>query len=170
MNGTTAALSRVQSDLIDRVLNYPVPSDVIDKYMDKYGVTENVAKEHERELKRYFAMSLANPEAAYGMFGPIDELWHTWILFTREYFQFSEAVVGHYLHHQPTTRAEKQAIRSGDAPNAYGRFLNDYPLYFGEEPSPDLWPRVQEAMEGGACSCSNCLGGCSHNSGDGAGH
>jgi hypothetical protein len=159
----TEMLVSPKTPIIGRVTEYPIPNEVIEKYIDKYGLTETVAREHERELKRYLAMCLADPEAAYGMFGPVDELWHTWILFTREWCEFSQEVAGRYIHHQPTTRAEKERVRSGDTPSAYCRFLAAYPLYFGEKAPAHLWPRQQEAVAGADCSCNNCQGGCSHN-------
>jgi len=151
------------SEVINRVLAYPVPNDVIEKYADKYALTEVVAHEHERELKRYLAMCLAQPDAEYGMFGPIDEFWHTWVLFTREWWEFSQSVAGHYIHHRPTTRKEKELVLSGVIPSGYARFLADYAAFFGEEPPAELWPRALEAMAGADCTCSTCTGGCSHN-------
>lgn len=42
----------------------------------------------------------------------IDDMWHTFILFTHDYTAFSQQFFGDYLHHQPSTDAEKAAIRS----------------------------------------------------------
>lgn len=153
---TQVAVS-ARAEIVRKVLDYSIPDTIIEKYVDKYGVTEEVARAHERELKRYLAMCLADPEAAYGMFGPIDEFWHTWILFTREWCEFGNAVAGRYIHHQPTTRQERQATSSRE-PNGYRRFLTDYPAYFGEEPRAELWP-VPRA-DHGCGSCSGCSGGC----------
>jgi hypothetical protein len=153
-----------RASVIQKVMEYPTPEQVVEKYIDKYGTTETVAREHERELKRYLAMCLADPEAAYGMFGPVDEFWHTWILFTREWSDFSREVAGRYIHHRPTTRTEKQLVRSGETPSAYGRFLADYPSYFGEEAPAHLWPRQRGAVAGANCSCSNCINSCGSNS------
>ncbi|WP_405630534.1 hypothetical protein [Pseudoalteromonas sp. Ld20] len=33
----------------------------------------------------------------------IDEMWHTFILYTKEYFYFCDKFFGHYMHHSPTT-------------------------------------------------------------------
>jgi hypothetical protein len=42
----------------------------------------------------------------------IDEMWHTFVLFTRDYHEFSLKYFGKYIHHQPTTSGEKQEERS----------------------------------------------------------
>ncbi len=60
----------LRAGIVRKVLEYRIPDKVIEKYADKHGLAEPVARAHERELKRY------------GMFGPVDELRHAWILFT----------------------------------------------------------------------------------------
>jgi hypothetical protein len=35
----------------------------------------------------------------------IDEMWHTFILFTKDYFNFCEQYFGYYLHHYPTPKS-----------------------------------------------------------------
>jgi hypothetical protein len=36
----------------------------------------------------------------------VDEMWHTFVLFTLEYTEFCQRHFGRYLHHVPTTHAE----------------------------------------------------------------
>jgi len=36
----------------------------------------------------------------------IDEMWHTFILFTPQYIDFCDKYFGRYLHHRPTPRSE----------------------------------------------------------------
>ncbi len=38
----------------------------------------------------------------------LDEMWHTFILFTRDYAQFCHRYLGGYIHHAPTTYSEKK--------------------------------------------------------------
>ncbi len=44
----------------------------------------------------------------------VDEVWHTHILFTREYAEFSQSIFGFFLHHQPST----DGIPDADVANA----------------------------------------------------
>ncbi len=39
----------------------------------------------------------------------VDEMWHTFILFTQEYFDFCDAFLGRYIHHAPTPRSQYDA-------------------------------------------------------------
>lgn len=42
----------------------------------------------------------------------IDEMWHTFILYTVDYFKFCKEYFGRYLHHAPTTKEGKEQYRS----------------------------------------------------------
>lgn len=51
----------------------------------------------------------------------LDEMWHTFILFTNDYTHFCKKNFGFYIHHQPTTHEESNAS-IGEAqsnPNEY---------------------------------------------------
>ena len=52
---------------------------VMGRYAEKTRLPPDVLKEHEREIKRFLALSAINP-GKYGMRGPLDELWHTFII------------------------------------------------------------------------------------------
>jgi hypothetical protein len=39
----------------------------------------------------------------------IDMMWHTFLLFTRDYARFCRTYFGFFVHHQPRTRVEKDA-------------------------------------------------------------
>lgn len=41
----------------------------------------------------------------------LDEMWHTFILFTKEYHAFCDKNFGFYMHHAPTTKKEKDELK-----------------------------------------------------------
>ncbi|MDF2962540.1 MAG: hypothetical protein K0S39_4275 [Paenibacillus sp.] len=52
------------------------------------------------ELKRYFLMTAVLKDVP--MFSQaVDDLWHEMLMFTREYYQFGEALIGAPIHHGP---------------------------------------------------------------------
>ncbi|HEX9680976.1 MAG TPA: hypothetical protein VGA32_05950, partial [Anaerolineales bacterium] len=56
-----------------------------------------------REFKRYLAL-VGLGHRGLAMASPkIDEVWHAFILFTREYADFCQAVFGEFIHHVPRT-------------------------------------------------------------------
>ena len=131
-------------------------SDVMQRYQDNTRLPDDVLKEHECEIKRFLAMSSANP-GAYGMRGPLDELWHTFIIFTSSYARFCRALGGEFIHHlpEPPSDTVTKTVTKGDASKgSYLAFLKDYERLLGEEPPAHLWPKPGGGVEDP--SCDNC--------------
>ncbi len=93
--------------------------DVIDRFIKIYGVTEEQAQQIFTDVKLWLWM--ACKVRAEGIDKPlvidtalvvIDEMWHNFMLFTRDYTQFCERYFGTYMHHSPNTKpkiAEEKA-------------------------------------------------------------
>jgi hypothetical protein len=64
----------------------------------------------------------------------IDEIWHTFILFTKEYQEFCNMLVGEYIHHEPNVQADAiDQSTTRNYPLAGTRnFDEDYEKYFGK--------------------------------------
>lgn len=86
---------------IEKVMDYPIPQ-VIARYRKDYKISEEDAKNHERELKRFFILAAKYPEENFEMFSAdVDNLWHTFLLFTKEYQKFCDEMFGTFIHHNP---------------------------------------------------------------------
>jgi hypothetical protein len=156
---------------IERALTFPMGA-VIQRYAEEHDLPIDIAAEHAFELKRYLALCAAHPNEGFGMRGPIDEVWHTFILFTQDYAEFCNQVAGRFLHHEPAKKApsgsennhqEGPSIRDG-----YLKFLEEYERTFGDVPPRHLWPRPMKfeavGTEFDGCGCGTCFcsaGGCS---------
>jgi hypothetical protein len=149
-----------QAETIARAMAFPM-DPIVARYMEEQRLPADVAREHERELKRYLTLCALDADGAYGMNGPVDELWHTFITFTRDYARFCDEVAGRFIHHVPTTPG---AGHDADGGASYQRTLDAYAATFGEEAPPEVWPRLGSADHAGsACgtagpagsSCSN---------------
>lgn len=66
----------------------------------------------------------------------IDEFWHNHILYTKNYFNDSLAIFGHYLHHDPASPEDEPEILV----NAYLRTKEYYLAEFGQ-PLETFHPR-----------------------------
>ena len=147
--------------IINRAMDFPM-NDILRHYALDNELDWETAKEHEREIKRYLALCAINPKVSYGMKGQIDELWHTFIMFTREYQKFCKEVAGGFIHHVPNVPDEfGNKVKSGA--DSYIKFLTDYEISFGEEAPKHLWPRLPQkhtiaADCGGDISCAGCSG------------
>jgi hypothetical protein len=73
----------------------------------------------------------------------VDELWHEFILHTREYGRFCETVLGRFVHHVPAVQPD---------PVTYTRTLKRINEKYGP-PDRRFWPRES--------SCSSCGSDCS---------
>ena len=128
-----------QTEIVERAMAFPLDK-IVGRYAKEQGVPLDVAKEHERELRRYLALCAVNPGVPYGMYGAVDDLWHTFVLFTRDYSEFCEQVAGRFIHHVPTIEGT-----SGSSSDGYRRMLSDYAELFGEEPLPRSGRAVDSA-------------------------
>lgn len=158
---------------IAKAMAFPM-DDILRRYALDFEIDFQTAKEHEREIKRFLVLCALNRSANYGMNGPIDDLWHTFLLFTREYQQFCHEIAGHFIHHIPNVPDQngKKKKTGGDD---YVRFLNDYEQVFGEKAAAHVWPRLPQKelviLDCGEISCAGCHGctGCQQGFTDSAG-
>ena len=82
----------------------------------------------EKEFKRFMALVIIG-YSPLAMFGKVvDEFWHQFVLFTREYKTFCAKVVGYFVHHQPDTPVSRVPEGSGKV------FVEAYRKHFGELP------------------------------------
>lgn len=146
-------------EVIRLAMDYDM-SDVMTRYAEQTHLPPEVLKEHEREIKRYLAMCAVSP-GGYGMRGPLDELWHTFILFTASYRRFCNTLGGGFLDHLPVSpnlvkRAAPGEPPAEDSHKSYLTFLKDYEETFGEKPPAHLWPRPAAGVIGQDANCTIC--------------
>ncbi|AXY74279.1 hypothetical protein D3H65_09960 [Paraflavitalea soli] len=92
--------------------------DVLSRFTDLMEVTNEEAADIFTETKK-FLFICRQP----GVFIPdelliVDEMWHNFILFTKEYQDFCSFYFGGYLHHTPATKAAKTQYRAELAADA----------------------------------------------------
>lgn len=105
---------------------------VIERVEQKGEVAPHLIDEAAREFKKYVAL-VALGHTDIGMSSPeVDEIWHNFILFTREYGEFCDEVCGRFIHHRPVTSRSPGLSDSSAADFAYA-----YTKLFGELPA--IW-------------------------------
>ena len=110
------------------------------------------AREAILEFKRYMAL-VGLGYRGLGMVSPeVDEVWHAFILFTKDYAAFCQAAFGEFIHHVPRT--------SRDVLPGVGaeRFLQAYREVFGA--LPEVWrERIGEGRadkDPSGCGAEDC--------------
>jgi len=127
-----------ETSAMEAVKDFPFGT-IIGRYRCDHNIDEVVAERYLRELKR-FLMLAATSDRAYPMFGSddgIDGVWHTFLLFTRQYADYCERL-GQFVHHQPTVEGADPDPSYWDD---YQDFLDRYVGVFDEAAPVDLWPR-----------------------------
>ena len=87
------------------------------KFMASWDVTQREATDLFTETKRLLWVIAVTKERGYRFeIDPpltiLDEMWHTFVLFTREYAAYCERVFGYFIHHSPTTARDDEATRA----------------------------------------------------------
>jgi hypothetical protein len=90
------------------------------------------------EAKKYLILSFADSDVSWNMYSRrVDEAWHQFVLFTREYVEFCHRFFGQYLHHHPSN-APAAPDGPEPKPSTFGGFRARYEAFFGE-PLPEIW-------------------------------
>jgi hypothetical protein len=119
-------------------------------------------------MKKFLALCAIEKDGTYSMRGPIDEYWHTFLVFTELYSQFCDSIASRFIHHIPNSEdpvTPKYSLSKGKDEKheniaklrrGYTKFLNDYEQIFSQIPPVHLWPRTSEDYEefaGAGCVC-----------------
>ena len=140
----------MEASTLTTAMDYPL-GPVLKKYTKESGLSPSACKEHEFELKRYLYLCATHPKECLGMSGPIDNLWHLFITFTRDYHDFCRRVAGRYIHHSPNVDKDH------DHSDRYEKTLELYVHEFGSPPPRHLWPSPRPIDdESNAANCGDC--------------
>ena len=134
---------RNSSLLIQRAHDVQIPR-VLDRYRREKDVSADDAERHWAELLRYLVLRMLNPDARYPLAsGPVDDLWHNFLLLTQEYAGFCEYVGGIFIHHHPGP-SNPTPTEVEEAQRDFDTFLKEYKETYDESPPQRLWPRIGE--------------------------
>ncbi len=71
----------------------------------------------------------------------VDQAWHLHLLYTRSYWnRFCKEALGKPLHHGPTKGGGEEREKFNEW---YGKTLESYRRFFGEDPPADIWPEAK---------------------------
>jgi hypothetical protein len=91
-----------------------------------------------REVKRYLVLCDLDQNHAWNMYSlRVDEAWHQFILFTRQYMEFCQRYFGRYVPHNPSNAPMVETSRPIQQ-TSFKEFKTRYEELFGES-LPDIW-------------------------------
>jgi hypothetical protein len=116
--------------LVRRLEQYDM-SFVFERLTSRGHCTSSEVPVLEREFKRFVAL-VGFGIRPLAMIGPVvDEVWHQFILFTRQYREFCHATVGFFIGHQPDTASAPIPVTAGE------NFRCGFKQFFGN--LPKIW-------------------------------
>jgi len=111
-------INEMKRPSLEDVLSYE-NSDVVYRFQKTYGIAESESHDLFEQVKKW--LWLANERRFDGVkeglsidhpIVVIDEMWHNFVLFTKEYSAFCSELFGYYIHHGPATKAEEDEHKS----------------------------------------------------------
>src|SRR5690606_8363435 len=90
-------------EITSGIMNFSMPH-IIKRCQKDFNYTDEDMVILEHELKRYFILCALkkDTETMVNMYSvDVDNLWHSFILFTKEYDHFCNSCVGYFIHHMP---------------------------------------------------------------------
>lgn len=123
---------------INEALNFAAPPLLIRRFSQDHTISETEALERFEETKKFLVVAASNPAKAYSPSKKVDEMWHSFLLNTKDYLTFCDRV-GSFMHHVPSDEPR---------PTNYSRTRRDMRRFFGELNSK-YWSK-QDA------DCSSC--------------
>jgi hypothetical protein len=131
----------VQDQLYRTISEYPLDF-VEQRLIKKGGFDEATAKAAVEELKKFLYICTVEEDKPIAMISStVDEAWHTFILFTKEYENFCRNIAGRFLHHQPIISDDDMR----DVKIGVQNFIKSYQKYFGEIST--IWKEHSDDVE-----------------------
>jgi len=100
----------------------------------RLGIASSTAQAQELflEVKRYLALAALRAEGEVPMFSTrVDQVWHEFVLFTREYALFCMCHVGRFMHHAPLEAAGADGAEAARPVWTFDEFRQAYEACFG---------------------------------------
>lgn len=119
------------------IIAYAMP-DIIKRCQKDFGYSDQDMIILEKELKRFLILAIEG-DGRIGMYSKhVDNLWHTFILFTKEYEQFCNSFAGKFIHHAPLTDEDKKFRDPVQVHQEFESFIKLYEKTFHEN-AHDIW-------------------------------
>lgn len=153
------SLAKVQTNniLSWEVVNTYHYEDIVQKLMQENSLDRPQALVLFDDTKKF--LFLCNKYVGLSPTKALDDGWHTFVLFTREYADFCQRYLGKFIHHVPTVRYEGSKAHTPTVSHA--ELMDLAILEFGDNLSAN-WkaPANAKCCSGGNCSnngtCSHC--------------
>lgn len=123
------------------VLTWPFPPAMLDRLSQEHGWTVDLTERALTEYRRFVVLALTSPTPVTPS-RTVDEVWHTHLTFTRDYWEGLTPRLPRPLHHDPGSGDPGDPQRYAAQ---YAATLALYERTFGKTAPADLWPAASHA-------------------------
>jgi len=95
---------------LERMLSY-TNENIISRFLDMFDMSEDEAKDLFTETRKFLFICQLKDVFIPDDLLIIDEMWHNFVLFTKDYQAFCDTHFGKYFHHLPASKKEKEEQR-----------------------------------------------------------
>jgi hypothetical protein len=127
------------------MLTFQPPALLIKKFCQEHGIPKSEAEQCFEETKKFLTLCATNQGINYSPSKVVDEMWHQFILHTRDYFEFCNHLGG-FIHHQPAAKRQ---------PRSYEKTRRDLRKLFG-----GLNEKYWGDKKTSSVDCSDCSSTC----------
>ncbi len=139
------------NETMARAMSFDMKS-ILERYKKDHKVQDELITLHHQELMRYLVMCSLSPKEGIEMMSKeVDPLWHTFILFTKDYARFCKQVAGRFIHHAPNVNKQENNIKEKAE-----KFISVYSTLFQEAPDLKVWNLLCKLS--GQSDCMDCMG------------
>lgn len=132
---------------LDDILKYEHP-DLIDRLIRELDITKLDAVDLFQDVKRFLYLC-AEHEPPHCPPPRIDDAWHEFLLYTREYAVFCRQYFGKFIHHMPISKNAPHRDKCG------GKRTVAIAKKIFREPLSENWSRAKYSED----PCDGCSGG-----------
>lgn len=113
------------SQVLDQLKSFA--NESLKEYLIHKGVFKNEEEFDElyTEFLKFAYVTKVSNEPVAMMSAEVDEIWHQFILYTRDYLKFCNDYLGEFLHHIPSIQTSDIPVESEEA------FKSTYESHFG---------------------------------------
>lgn len=133
---------------------------VVKSYKKEHEIDDEEAGLILFQLQRWLTLCILYPDKNYAIGAKVDAMWHTFILFTKDYEDFCRDVAGFFIHHLPDVDdddddANKLWSSISEGNQKLKTLENDYLSHFGQLPPTGIWPKPRYIKKGNE-GCTSC--------------
>lgn len=138
----------LQKPDVNAVLEYQNP-EIVSRYARRHDVSEEEAQHLFEECKKFLVVCSLSKEPCSPS-EKLDEMWHHFVLHTRDYTEFCNKFFGKFIHHVPNEEIAGPEIRV--------EMIRKAEQLFGQL-DPMIWPVAVSAVCTTQCDAGDCSSG-----------